>query len=265
MKLPKDQPFWTAVILHLVVLLGLFLATIVQAIKPKEKPHVFEMVEPPSEVSQSQEFTPLPQPPVELPPVELPPVPQVEIPKPQPPPPKPAPAPPKPAPAPPKPAPAPPKPAPAPAKPTTISYEEFLRQNPINDPTPRPATPRPRVAVPQIDVPQLVIPRNATPNNPSPQLSPQQLSALDDYSARLRSRIDAAWTKPAQLAGVRLIAEVVFDVSASGQITNARLRPGSGNAAFDQSVLAAFRKVASAGPTPTGQAHTFSLPFRMRD
>jgi TonB family protein len=244
MKLPKDQPFWTAVILHLVVLLGLFLATIVQAIKPKEKPHVFEMVEPPSEVSQSQEFTPLPQPPVELPPVELPPVPQVEIPKPQPPP---------------------PKPAPAPPKPTTISYEEFLRQNPINDPTPRPATPRPRVAVPQIDVPQLVIPRNATPNNPSPQLSPQQLSALDDYSARLRSRIDAAWTKPAQLAGVRLIAEVVFDVSASGQITNARLRPGSGNAAFDQSVLAAFRKVASAGPTPTGQAHTFSLPFRMRD
>ena len=36
MKMPKDQPFWTSVILHLVVLLALFLVTIVQAFKPKE-------------------------------------------------------------------------------------------------------------------------------------------------------------------------------------------------------------------------------------
>ena len=54
MKIPKDQPFWTSVILHLVVLLALFLVTIVQAFKPKEKPHVFEMVDPANEVSQSQ-------------------------------------------------------------------------------------------------------------------------------------------------------------------------------------------------------------------
>jgi protein TonB len=89
------------------------------------------------------------------------------------------------------------------------------------------------------------------------------MSALADYSSRLRSRIDAAWVKPAQLAGVRLFAEVVFDVSSSGRITNVRLRRGSGNKAFDQSILAAFRSVSSAGPTPTGQPHQFSLPFRM--
>ena len=91
----------------------------------------------------------------------------------------------------------------------------------------------------------------------------QQLSALADYSSSLRLRIDAAWEKPAQLAGVRLAAEVVFDVSPSGQITNAQLRPGSGNKAFDQSILTAFRNASSAGPTPTGQPHQFSLPFRM--
>ena len=34
----RNQPFWTSVILHLVVLLGVFLATIVQAFKPKERP-----------------------------------------------------------------------------------------------------------------------------------------------------------------------------------------------------------------------------------
>ena len=91
----------------------------------------------------------------------------------------------------------------------------------------------------------------------------QQLSALADYSSSLRLRIDAAWEKPAQLAGVRLAAEVVFDVSPSGQITNAQLLPGSGNKAFDQSILAAFRSASSAGPTPTGQPHQFSLPFQI--
>ncbi|MEC7280881.1 MAG: TonB family protein, partial [Verrucomicrobiota bacterium] len=81
--------------------------------------------------------------------------------------------------------------------------------------------------------------------------------------SRLRSRIDAAWVKPAKLAGVRLLAEVVFDVSSSGRITNERLRRGSGNKAFDQSILTAFRNASSAGPTPTGQPHQFILPFRM--
>lgn len=250
MKLPKDQPFWTSVILHLVVLLGLFLATIVQAIKPKEKLHVFEMVEPPSQVTQTNQSTPQPQPPMDLPDVELPPVPQVDIPKPQPPKPK---------------AvevakPTPPKPAP-----TLMSADDFFKDHPKENPKPRPPAPRKNISVPQIDVPKLVVPRNSTPNNSSAQLTQQQLSALGEYNARLRSKIDAAWAKPAQLAGVRLVAEVIFDVSASGRITNVRLKPGSGNSAFDQSVLAAFRQVGSAGPTPTGQAHSFSLPFRMRD
>lgn len=250
MKLPKDQPFWTSVILHLVVLLGLFLATIVQAFKPKEKPHVFEMVDPPSEVSQSQQAAPQPQPPVELPPVELPPVPQVDIPKPTPPP-----------------TPTPrrtetPKPTPPPER--LMSADEFFKNNPKPDPKPRPVQPRPNLTVPQIDVPKLVIPQS-TPSNPSPQPSPQQMSALADYSSRLRARIDAAWTKPAQLAGVQLVTEVIFDVSASGRITNVRIRRSSGNSAFDQSILAAYRSVTSAGATPTGQAHQFTLSFRMRD
>ena len=89
------------------------------------------------------------------------------------------------------------------------------------------------------------------------------MSALASYSSRLRSRIDAEWVKPAQLAGLRLLAEVVFDVSSSGQITNVRLLDGSGNAAFDQSILAAFRNASSGGPTPTGQSHQFSLPFQI--
>ena len=240
MKIPKDQPFWTSVVLHLMVLLALFLVTIVQAFKPKEKPHVFEMVDPPNELSQSQQVAPLP--PVDQAPVNLPPVPKVNTPKPSVPT---------------------PRPEEKPPKPQIIDYQDFTKEHLKDKHKPRPVAPRPDISVHQIDVPKLVIPRSPSATSPSPQLSRQQISALADYSSRLRSRIDAAWVKPTQLAGVRLLAEVVFDVSSSGRITNVRLRRGSGNKAFDQSILNAFRTAYSAGPTPTGQPHQFSLPFRM--
>ena len=241
MKIPKDQPFWTSVILHLMVLLALFLVTIVQAFKPKEKPHVFEMVDPPNEVSESKQAAP--QPPVKKAPLKLPPVPKVNTPKPSVPTPR-------------------PKEKP-PSKPQIIDYRDFTKEHPKDKPKPRPVTARPDISVHQIDVPKLIIPRTSSSTIPSPQLSTQQMSALADYSSRLRSRIDAAWVKPTQLAGMRFVAKVVFDVSPSGQITNVRLHRGSGNAAFDQSILTAFRNASTAGPTPTGQPHQFSLPFRM--
>jgi TonB family protein len=202
------------------------------------------MVDPPSEVNQSQQAAPQPHvPPVEQTPVKLPPVPKVNIPKPPVPTPR-------------------PKEKPPP-KPQIIDYRDFTKEHPKDKPKPRPVAPRPDISVHQIDVPKLIIPRTSSSTILSPQLSPQQMSALAGYSSRLRSRIDAAWVKPAQLAGVSLLAEVVFDVSSSGQITNVRLRRGSGNAAFDQSILTAFRNASSAGPTPTGHPHQFSLPFRM--
>lgn len=257
MKLRRNQALWTSVILHGAVLLGLFIGTIVQAFRPKEKPHVFVMVDPPgqSAAEPSTPTPPEPDLPSDLPTVELTPVPRVEIPAPPSPP---RPAPPRPS--------EPSRPAPPAPQPQSqmITMEEFLRNNPAPTPRLQPATPRPTVRAPQIEAPRLVVP-TATANSSSPQLSQQQLTALADYSTRLRSRIDAAWTKPPQLAGIRLVAEVVFNVSPSGTISNVRLSPGSGNAAFDQSVLAAFRQAASAGVTPTGQSHEFRLLFRMRD
>ena len=232
MKMPKDQPFWTSVILHLMVLLALFLVTIVQAFKPKEKPHVFEMVDSSSELSQSQQVAPLP--PVDQASEKLPPVPKVNIPKPAVPT---------------------TRPEEKPPKPQIIDYRDFTKEHLKDKPKPRPVAPPRDIDVHQIDVPDL------SPSRPSPQVSRQQLSALADYSSRLRSRIDAAWVKPAQLAGLRLAAKVVFDVLPSGLMTNVQLRPGSGNKAFDQSILAAFRNTYSAGPTPTGQLHQFTFKF----
>lgn len=263
MKLPKDQPFWTSVILHLVVLLALFFATMIETLKPKDKLHVFEMVMPSSEQSVSSAASPpVAAPAVQMP--ELPPVPDL-APVPEPVAPVARPTPPTPRPAP-EPA-AKPKPTPKPV-PKLTTLDDFIQEH--GAPTPRQPTPQPTtrkpVTAPTIDVPQLYVPTNTSSNAPSARpLSPQQLSALDAYSSQLRSRIDAAWAKPTSLAGVRTAATVVFEVSASGRITNARLKPGSGNGAFDQSVLAAFRKVISAGPTPTGQGHTFTMTFRMTD
>lgn len=257
MKLRKNQPFWTAVILHLVVLIGLFLGTIVEAFKPKEKPHVFEMVDMPSQ--QQSVATPAPPtPPPDVPMPELPPVPDLaSVPEPVATPPAPTPPPPA------RVTPVPTPPTPGPKVMTEREFQERFGTPAPRQPT-RPTTPRSPVSVPTIDVPRPIFPSNPTANSPRP-LTQQQLSALEAYSARLRSRIDTAWAKPASLAGVRIAATVVFDVSATGRITNARLKPGSGNSAFDQSVLAAFRKVISAGPTPTGQAHSFTMTFRMTD
>ena len=254
MKLPKDQPFWTSVILHVVVLLALGLATIIQAFKPKPKEHVFEMVSLPPEVPVAAQTTaPDIPPPPDLPDIEempdIPDIPDV--------PPPPAPTPP------PKPT---PSPTPAPPKPqdTIMSADDFFKQH--GKPQPRQPTTQARpskpVTVPKISAPRLHVPQNLPR---SEQLTQAQMTALQRYTSQLNQRLNSVWQRPDNLAGIRLSVTVIFDVSSSGVISNIRLRPSSGNGAFDQSVRDAFNRVASAGPTPTGQQHTFSLDFKMVD
>lgn len=249
MKLSKDQPFWTSVILHVVVLLALALATIIQAFKPKPREQVLELVSLPLEVPVSRQTTaPDIPPPPDLPEIdEMPDIPDV--------PPPPAPAP--------RPTPRPtPQPAPSP-EPSLMSADDFFKQH--GNPQPRqPVQPRPSrpVEVPDISAPRIVVPQNVAR---SEQLTQAQMSALQRYTSQLNQRLNTAWRRPSNLAGIRLSVTVIFDVSSSGLITNIRLRPSSGNGSFDQSVRNAFARVANAGPTPTGQKHTFSMDFRMVD
>lgn len=260
MNFRKNQSFWTSCILHVVVLLGLFLATIIEAFKPKEPEHVFVMVEPPSEnmaPSPQPQDTPQPNLDIDLPePLEIPDLPEpVEAP--------PAPTPPKPSP--PKPAP----PTPVPAKPKVLSYEDFIAQQ--GQPKPRIRTEEPRTQTPtapqinQNDIQKRLKDALKNQTRPETQLSQQDMSELLRYNEMLSARLNRAWGKPAGLSGVRLEVSVIFDVSASGQISNIRLNPSSGNQTFDQSVIAAFKKVANAGPTPTRRGHTFTKTFRMVD
>lgn len=263
MNWKKNQSLWTSVILHVVVLVALFLATIIEAFKPKEKEHVFVMVDPPSPTTHSSQVSqpqPIPEPDLNIP--DMPDLQAVpDLPKPQPV-----------VQQPPAPQPMPQKPKPAPvqqSKPKTLSYEDFIRQQGQPQPRvrsqPQPSQPQPNVKIDpsriQRELQEML--RNQPNTRAESQMSAQAQSALIQYNQRLSAALNRAWLKPDGLSGVSLMVQVIFDVSPSGRISNIRLNPGSGNSTFDQSVIAAFQRVGSAGPTPTGQSHTFTKAFRM--
>ena len=246
MRIGKNQSLWTSVILHVAVLIALLLSTVVEAFLPKETQHVFEMVsEPNSEkISMPQEAI--------IPEFKLPDVsPMAEIPDPVLPQPKTV--------------------TSQPVAPEMLmSMDDFRKQNPTKPQPPRPQqNQRKPVQVTQIDTSKYSsnLQNNlpSTVNNPSPRMTAAQRTALQRYSDQLNAQLNRAWVKPANLAGVKLIVTVIFDVSSSGRISNVRLSPASGNASFDASVKAAFARVRSAGATPTGQQHSFKLSFKMLD
>lgn len=240
MKGPAAQPFWTSVILHIIVLALLLLAVLFEAFRPQPKQHIFQMVSPPERTRVNTVVTgPRPQPVSELPVIN----PMPELPAPVPPQALPQPS---------------PSPNNATEPPPVINYEQFVREH--GKPKPRKPT-APRViqqpSIPTISAPRLELPTNSTASN---QPTAQELSELQRYSAQLNSRLKAAWRTP-NLGGIQVSARVVFDVTASGQITKLRLKPASGQFIFDQSIRDLFRKVANAGPTPTGRSHRFSMRF----
>jgi TonB family protein len=268
MGIRKNQSLWTSVILHVALFLGLFLATIVEVFLPKEKPHIFEMVSEPS----PQNATMGPAAPIEsLPDLTIPEIAPMDIPDPVMP--EPTPTPPKQSPVtPPKPAPVVPKPAPEPTPEPTklITLDDFRKKNPLKEPKPvRVQTPKPAYVPPKIDTSRIQenLQHNlpTTVYQPSGSLTSAERSALQRYGDQLNGRLNRAWLKPDNLAGVRLVVTVVFDVSSSGRISNIRLSPSSGNASFDASVKAAFARVGSGGVTPTGQGHSFTMSFKMVD
>ena len=267
MKLNQNQALWASAILHVVVLVALFLATLVEFFVPKEQPHVFEMVsEPlPDEAMPQNNSSAAPLPddfslpevqPLEIPEFTAPTVPQpvepavVEQPILEP-------------------VVEPAKPV-EPARPVEqrMTYEEFLKKNPIKEPKTRRTQPSsPNIKAPTINTEKFGVNLQSslttTNESASNTLTALERTALQRYGDRLNGLLNRAWIKPENLSGINLLATVVFDVSSSGNISNIRFRPGSGNASFDESVKAAFIRVGSGGATPTGQGHTFTMSFKM--
>ncbi|MGJ8637988.1 MAG: TonB family protein [Opitutaceae bacterium] len=260
MSLRKNQAFWTSVILHVVVLFALLLGIIIETFEPEEELHVFQVVELPTQNAVAP-----PAPPVELPQptqpqeLDLPDIPDLApIPEPTPPAPVPTPVKPKPVPV--------PTPQPQKTVEPQMTKEQFDRLNPPKEVKPRPATPRPRapsnikIDPGKFDVPDIFIPSPSSQN-----MSQRELDAMSRYVAQISAMLNRAWVKPGSLAGRDLKVVAIFYVDASGRISNIRFQSASGNASFDTSVKAAFEKIRSAGPTPTGKGQDIRVSFNMLD
>jgi|UniRef100_UPI00404A7E0D TonB family protein len=95
-------------------------------------------------------------------------------------------------------------------------------------------------------------------------LSREEGKLLDAYIALLLQRLRAAHNKPTGLSDL-LQASVQFNIGSNGVLTNVKIIQSSGSAAFDQSVLEAFAKVRSIGPTPDGKSDVWVVTFKMRE
>ncbi len=287
--------FFLSLLMHIALAVILFLVAYVLHPPKPDETQIFEVVAGPGDDAmateapavQPQQFTMdlpdrLPDPPVVEPqPVEPDPVPVV-TPVPVPIPPTPVPTPPKPVPTPtptpPKPVPTPPKPTPTP-KPTpkppvepvkpkqaTMTKEEYDRQFGKNTTaaqrTPTPAPPvKPRL----IDTSAVRDALNSSNKGANgPALTAQVKNQMDAYFSRLLAMLKKNHQSPAGVSD-QLEVMVSYHVSASGKVSQARIIRSSGNAAFDQSVLAAFATLPLMGARPDGQSSSQDLAFRMRD
>src|SRR5438105_4251762 len=87
---------------------------------------------------------------------------------------------------------------------------------------------------------------------------------LNTYISLLIQELKRAHEPPPGVSD-RLEAKVTFDITASGAILNPRITKSSGDKAFDESVLEAFLRMRSIGPTPNRRADTWTVTFKMRD
>lgn len=149
-----------------------------------------------------------------------------------------------------------------------VSYQEYLKSHP----TPKiSAAPKPRTTrVPKIDAQGIAagVRGGSTANDRGggggKALSREQMNQLDTYISLLIQELKKAHEPPAGVSD-QLEAKVTFDITASGAILSPRISKSSGNRAFDESVLDAFRRMRSIGPTPTRRPDTWTVTFRMRD
>lgn len=167
-------------------------------------------------------------------------------------------------------APAKPKAVPTPPKETPrMSYQEFLKKHPTKK-QPTPAKPRPVAKVPKIDATGIAagVKGGSTANTRGggggKALAREQQDAMNTYISLLIQELKKSHEPPPGVSD-RLEARVTFDITASGAIMNPRITKSSGDPAFDQSVLEAFLRVRSIGPTPNRRPDTWTVTFRMRD
>jgi TonB family protein len=87
---------------------------------------------------------------------------------------------------------------------------------------------------------------------------------LENYIALLLQRLRAAHEKPPGLSDL-LQARVEFRIAADGTLSGVKILTSSGSGEFDRSVLEAFARVRSIGPTPNRKSDVWVVSFKMRE
>jgi len=95
-------------------------------------------------------------------------------------------------------------------------------------------------------------------------LTAAEASLMERYYSFLKLKLRQAHEPPPGV-GDRLSTEIEFFLAADGTMSQLQISRSSGNTEFDESVLAAFRKVRSVGPRPDGQSERVKLRFDAQD
>lgn len=281
MRATSSSSFLLSLSLHGAVVALLVLATWFTTMRTKEAPVIFELVAGPPTNPEALEAPALGNttqpvklevPKVELVPSMPEPEPVVEtVPEP--------------------PAPAPPKPAPVekakpkvPEKPKAdtsmakevkkaqrMSYQEYLKKHPTPKQPPNSKLTAGKAAkVPKIDAQGIAqgVRGGSTANTKGggggKALTREQQDQLNTYISLLIQELKRAHEPPPGVSD-RLEARVTFDITASGAILNPRITKSSGDKEFDRSVIDAFLRMRSIGPTPNRRSDTWTVTFKMSD
>lgn len=167
-----------------------------------------------------------------------------------------------------------PTPAPKATKPTTapqrITEQQFKQQNPgrANNTSRQTKSPAPAQRVgtgPRINTNDVLGVRGSQSRSGAggTALTAQQLDARNAYLADLFRQLREVHQKPAGLSD-QLETLVEFRINPNGSVGNVQIVQSSGNSAFDQSVLAAFRRITLSAP-PDGRALSDRVLFKMSD
>ncbi|HEY4249053.1 MAG TPA: TonB family protein [Lacunisphaera sp.] len=150
-----------------------------------------------------------------------------------------------------------------------VSYQDYLKKHPAPKVAAVTSSHRP-VNVPRIDAQGIAngVRDGSTANTRGgggeKKLTREEQSELNTYISFLLSALKEAHEPPPGVSD-QLEAKVTFDITAGGSILNPRISKSSGDKSFDDSVIEAFRRVKSIGPTPDGKADTWTVTFRMKD
>jgi TonB family protein len=148
------------------------------------------------------------------------------------------------------------------------SYADYLKKHPT--PKPAPTTIQKAAKTPRIDVQGIAqgVKGGSTANTRGggggQALMREQQNQMNTYISLLIQELKKAHEPPPGVSD-RLETKVTFDITASGAILNPRISKSSGDKAFDESVISAFLRVRSIGPTPNRRSDTWTVTFKMRD